>query len=142
MKEVKPNYGPGVILPPSVEPSHVVKPQLERIFSTPVPLYDFCTVQLVITSDMRASEDARGITDDDDRGQAHTLGDGNSVVVIFQESPPLYHLAHEGIHVATHVLRAAGVKAGLKNDEPIAYLADWFVRWALSNIDSSITRTA
>jgi hypothetical protein len=100
----------------------------ERIRKVKVPLYEFVVVELVLTNDMRASEDRRGIKDDE-RGVAHTLGDGSGVLVMLRDTMPLRDIAHEAVHVATHVLRQAGVKAGLKNDEAIAYLVDWFVSW-------------
>jgi hypothetical protein len=102
----------------------------EIIKSTSVPLYDFVTLELVLTNDMRASEAKRGIGAGE-IGAAHTLGGlaSDSVVVMLPARPSAHLVAHEGVHVATHALRASGSKAGLKNDEPIAYLVDWFVKW-------------
>lgn len=93
-----------------------------------VPLYDFVTIELVLTNDVFASQDKRGIPKKK-QGEAITIPNGNTFTVIMPETTPANHVTHEAVHVATYTLTAAGVKASLSNDEPIAYIADWFGGW-------------
>lgn len=104
-----------------------MKPFTERSFKARIPLYDYTVVELVLTSDIRQTEEKRKITEP---AQAHTICDNNKITVIMKSVAPVHVIAHEGVHVATHVLFTAGVKADLDNDEPIAYVVDWFAKWA------------
>lgn len=51
----------------------------------------------------------------------------NEIVMCVADGKP-GTVAHEAVHVATHLLSYSGVDAGLQNDEPIAYLVGWVVK--------------
>lgn len=99
-------------------------------YSTLVPLYTWARVQLVLTNDMRATEDKHKISENE-RGQAHTITSGSNITVLIHNSVPLNHVAHEAVHVATYVLKCSGIKSTLSNDEAVAYVVDWFVTWVM-----------
>ena len=108
---------------------------IERVFTKSVPLYDWATIRLVLTSDVKKSSSKRGFKDP---ATARTIFEGKGIfTIILRNRPTINDIAHESVHVAMQILHVSGVRFNAitfcgqrtKNDEALGYLVGFIAAW-------------
>lgn len=110
-------------------------------YKTVVPIYDWASLTLIITDQLKQSCAMRNCSYSGERG--HYLREGTTCVVAMERKTITAGVvAHESDHMARDILAESGVITTHKNDEAKAYLTDWLARWITNRVKKAGVKIA